>query len=44
MSSTGLPTGKTGSQGRSTWAAFWLILLGVVMIAGLMYMKRSINS
>ena len=25
---------KTGSQGRSTWAAFWLILLGVVMIAG----------
>jgi len=32
--STGLPTGKTGSQGRSTWAAFWLILLGVVMIAG----------
>ena len=34
MPSTGLPTGKTGSQGRSTWAAFWLILLGVVMIAG----------
>jgi len=34
MSSTGLPTGKIGSQGRSTWAAFWLIILGVVMISG----------
>lgn len=34
MPSTGYPTGKTGSQGRSTWAAFWLILLGVGMIAG----------
>lgn len=34
MPSNGLPTGKIGSQGRSTWAAFWLILLGVVMISG----------
>ena len=36
---TGYPAGKTASQeGRSAWAAFWVILVGLVVAAAGAYL------